>query len=113
MAAKKAPRVAAPGRVAMTRLAELAGKGTAPDRMRREVDGIVDRWLADAGDEGRIEVRELLEDIQAQLTEGVEAAQEAAADMDQAEKGAVAAAGRSLSALVAARDAIAHARSAL
>ena len=113
MAARKAPRAPAPARMALARLAELAGKGTAPDRMARGVDGIVQRWLDDADPEGRIEVKEQLEDIQAQLSEGVEAAQEAAADMDQGERAAVNAAGRSLSALVAARDAVARARAGL
>ena len=113
MAAKKAPRAPAPGKAALARLAELAGKGTAPDRMVREVNGIVDRWLAEVGVEGRIDLKEQLEDIQAQLAEGVEAAQEAAADLDQQERAAVSAAGKSLSALVAARDAVARARSGL
>ena len=113
MAAKRAPRPPAPAKVALARLAELAGKGTAPDRMTREVDGIVARWIAGADAEGRVEVREQLEDIQAQLTEGVEAAQEAAADLDQGERAAVVAAAKSLSALVAARDAVARARTGL
>ena len=113
MAGRKAPRAPAPSTSALARLAELAGKGTPPDRMAREVDSIVDRWLADTGVEGQIEVKEQLEDIQAQLTEGVEAALEAAADMDQAEKAAITAATKSLAALVAARDAVARARLAL
>ncbi len=113
MAVKKAPRAPAPGKAALARLAELAGKGTTPDWMTREVDGIVDRWLAETDAEGRIEVKEQLENIQAQLTEGVEAAREAAADLDQEERASVTAAAKSLSALEAARDAVARARSGI
>ncbi|MFT8245161.1 hypothetical protein [Roseomonas sp. BN140053] len=116
MAAKKvaAPRPRAgpkPGPAALARIAELASKGAAPERVRRTVEDIVAGWLA-GEDVDRGEVRDRLEEVAAQLAEGVEAAAEANDEIEPEQKAALAHAGKAMAAMVAARDAFttAHGR---
>ncbi|PZP45901.1 MAG: hypothetical protein DI601_08190 [Azospirillum brasilense] len=104
----------APERQALARLAELAGKGAAPDRVRREVETIVEDWRRGVlGYDERAALRERLEEMHGQLAEGVESVEEQMAEIGQDERAALVAGRRSLAALVAARDALARAHSAL
>jgi len=98
---------ASPDRAALSKLADLAGKGVAPDRIRREVESFVSGWRSGTiGYDERVALRERLEDMRDQLTEGVESAQEQVDELDQAEKAAVTQGRKSLAALIAARDAL-------
>ncbi|MFT8243190.1 hypothetical protein [Roseomonas sp. BN140053] len=96
----------------MARIAELAGKGSSPGRITREVDTIVSGWLAGA-EVDRAEVKERLEDMRDQLAAGVEDAREQLDGTDQSDKAAVKHGTLSLAALEAARDALSAAHSAL
>ncbi|MFC0407879.1 hypothetical protein [Roseomonas elaeocarpi] len=114
MAGKRAPRAAAPEKAALAKLAELASRGVAPDRVRREVESIVTTWRESAtAYEDRAELRERLEEMRDQLAEGVEAAAEAVEEMDQDEKAAVTASRKALSALTAGRDALSAAHASI
>jgi hypothetical protein len=104
MAARK-PRAARPVDAALQRLVALAGRGVAPGRMAREVDAILAEWRqAAAAEEGTV-LAEQVEELHAQLAEGVAAAEEALSDADQGDAGAVKQATQVLAALVATRDA--------
>ncbi|MFC0408953.1 hypothetical protein [Roseomonas elaeocarpi] len=103
-------RPASPDKAALSKLADLAGKGVAPDRVRREVENIVADWRSGLiGYDERLALRERLEEMRDQLSEGVESAQEQVDELDQAEKAAVTQGRKSLAALIAARDALAAA----
>jgi hypothetical protein len=73
--------------------------------MRREVDAAVAELLTEA-DRGM--VREWLEEMHTGFADGVEAATEQAADVDQSSKAEVRQADATVAALIATRDAIAH-----
>jgi hypothetical protein len=103
MAARK-PRQARPVDVALTRLLALTGKGAAPGRLAREVELIVSEWIA-APEADRMEIRERLDELREQLTEGVGHAEEQVADLDSSEAAAVKQASAMLAALMATRDA--------
>lgn len=110
MAARK-PRQVRPVDAALTRLLALAGKGAAPGRMAREVETIAGEWTATAAFD-RMEVREWLDELREQLSEGVGHAEEQVSDLDSSEPAAVKQAGATLAALVATRDAATRAISA-
>ncbi|WP_159993638.1 hypothetical protein [Roseomonas sp. 18066] len=99
--------------VALKRLADLASKPVAPDRIRREVEGMVKAWLEGAGDERRIELREKLEEMGGELGDGVEAAAEALGDLDNEDLAGKRHATAALQALRAAQDALVQARTSL
>ncbi|MFC4170059.1 hypothetical protein [Teichococcus aestuarii] len=84
-----------------------------PDRMRREVEAMVAGLLSWAGEEGRIEVRERLEELASQLAEGVEAAQEATADLDSSDRIGLRQAEAAVAVLRAAHDAFKAAQAAI
>ncbi|ONG53283.1 hypothetical protein BKE38_12540 [Pseudoroseomonas deserti] len=98
---------------ALKRLADLASKPVAPDRIRREVEGMVKIWLDGAGDERRIELRDKLEEMGGELGEGVEAATEALGDLDNEDLAGKRHATAALHALRAAKDALVQARTSL
>jgi len=108
MAARK-PRAARPVDAALQRLLALAGRGVAPGRMAREVDAIIAGWREDTGPEEEQDLAERIEALHEQLAAGVAAAEDALADTDQSDAGAVKQAGQALAALVATRDAAAGA----
>lgn len=110
MAARK-PRQVRPVDAALTRLLALAGKGAVPGRMAREVEVIAGEWAANAAFE-RPEVRDWLDELREQLNEGVGHAEEQVSDLDSSEPAAMKQASAMLAALVATRDAAAHALTA-
>ena len=105
--AARSPRAPRPVDAALQRLVALAGRGVAPGRMAREVDAILGEWRETnpAGEEA--ELAERIDTLREHLTEGVAAAEEAVADVDQSDAGAVKQAKQVLAALVATRDAAA------
>ncbi|KAA2214641.1 hypothetical protein [Teichococcus oryzae] len=110
---KKSAAVRKPARVnlpkqALTRLAEVIGRGATPDRVAREVQAIVAAWRSDAGlDQG--EVSDHLTECCESLAEGVEAARMQMDDVDSSDKAATAQGARSLAALEAAYRAMSEA----
>ncbi len=110
MAARK-PRQVRPVDAALTRLLALAGKGAAPGRMAREVELIAGEWTT-APDADRMEIRERLDELREQLSEGVGHAEEQVADLDSSEPAAMKQASAMLAALVATRDAATQATGA-
>ena len=97
----------------LARLAELASRGASAARMTQAVEGIVAGRLAEAGADGRGEVRDWLEQARDQLAEGLEAGREAIAEMDRDDRAAVVASQRALGALEAAHQALSKAQAAL
>lgn len=93
-------------RPALERIAALAARPAAPDRMRREVQGMVQAWLEGAGEEQRIELRERLGEMQEQLLEGIEAAGDMLDDIDAEDVAAKRHSDNALAALRAAREAL-------
>ncbi|MFC3123791.1 hypothetical protein ACFOD4_01855 [Pseudoroseomonas globiformis] len=90
-----------PPREALTRIAEVIGRGGTPERVAREVQSIVTGWRADAEmDQG--EVDEYLAQCSESLAEGIEAARTQIDDADSSDKAAAAQGARSLAALEAA-----------
>jgi hypothetical protein len=73
--------------------------------MAREVDAIIAGWQETAAGEDVADLREQLGELREQLVAGVEAAEEAASDVDTSDAGAVKQAGHLLAVLVATRDA--------
>jgi hypothetical protein len=113
-AAKRAPaRAPAPAKAALQRLAELALKGSPPDRVAREVEAIAAGWLEGADDAMRQDIRERLGEMHDELAAGVDAAQDQVEDLDRSDAAGLKQAGRSLAALEAARDALAAAQRAI
>lgn len=112
MAARK-QRTVRPIDAALARLLALAGKGVPPGRVAREVESIVAEWLAAAGTDERVDVRERLDELLEQLAAGVADAEEQMASTDGGEPAAVKQADLTLATLVATRDAAARARAAL
>lgn len=113
-AARPAP--AAPpikSRETLKRISDMASKPVSPDRIRREIEGIVTTWLDGAGEERRIEVREHLAEMTGELAEGVEAATEALDDLEREDEVGRRHARAALMALHAARDALLRARAGL
>lgn len=100
-------------REVLRRLSEMASKPVSPDRIRREVEGIVKDWLEGAEEERRIEVREHLGEMTGQLAEGVEAAAEALDDMERDDEAGRRHANAALHALRAAQTALLQARAGL
>ncbi|ONG53808.1 hypothetical protein BKE38_11365 [Pseudoroseomonas deserti] len=98
------------GAPALRRLAELAHKPVPPDRIRREVEGMVRQWREGAGEGGRMALREQLSDMQAELSAGVEAAQEQVDDLEREDLAGRRHATSAMLALQAARDAMAAAQ---
>jgi hypothetical protein len=106
-AARKPTRVNLP-KQALTRIADVVGRGGSPDRVAREVQSIVSAWRADAElDQG--EVNEHLAECCESLAEGIEAAREQMDDGDSSDKAAAAHGARSLAALEAAYQAMSKA----
>ncbi|MCI0754308.1 hypothetical protein [Teichococcus vastitatis] len=106
-AARKPARVNLP-KQALTRIAEVVGRGGSPDRVAREVQAIATAWRADAElDQG--EVNEHLAECCESLAEGVEAARTQMEDGDSSDKAAAAQGARSLAALEAAYRAMSEA----
>ena len=103
--AARSSRAPRPVDAALQRLVALAGRGVAPGRMAREVDAILGEWrdTTPAGEEA--ELAERIDTLREHLAEGVAAAEEAVADVDQSDTGAVKQANQVLAALVATRDA--------
>ncbi|WP_419900755.1 hypothetical protein [Roseomonas sp. USHLN139] len=91
---------------ALERIAALAARPAAPDRMRREVQGMVQAWLDGAGEEQRIELRDRLGEMQEQLLEGIEAAGDMMDDVDASDTVAQRHGNNALAALKAAREAL-------
>lgn len=110
---KKPAAIRKPARInlpkqALTRIAELVGRGGSPDRVSREVQAIVAAWRADAElDQG--EVSEHVAECCESLAEGVEAARTQMEDGDSSDKAAAAHGARSLAALEAAYHAMSEA----
>ncbi|EFH09313.1 hypothetical protein, partial [Teichococcus cervicalis] len=100
-------------RKALQRLAELASKPAPPDRMRREVEGMVRAWLDGAGEERRIEARDCLEEMQGELAAGVEAALEMMEEIEAEDQAGRRHAQGALLALRAAHAALGSARAGL
>ena len=100
-------------REALRKLSEMASKPVPPDRIRREVEGLVKAWLDGAGEDRRIEVREHLGEMGGQLAEGVEAAAEALDDMERDDEAGRRHAGAALQALRAAQAALEQAHRSL
>jgi hypothetical protein len=99
-AARKPVRVNLP-KQALTRIAEVVGRGGSPDRTAREVQAIVAAWRADPEvEEG--DIREHLATCSESLAEGIEAAREQMEDGDMSDKAAATRGARSLAALEAA-----------
>lgn len=108
MARRAAPPPASPARPQpLQRIADMIGRAVPPDRVRREAEAMVAALLAGAGD--RIEVGEQLGAMAQQLAEGVEAAREAAADLDRADEAGQRQADAAIASLMAARDVLAAA----
>ncbi|WP_419897034.1 hypothetical protein [Roseomonas sp. USHLN139] len=112
-AAPSAPDGLAAGVPALRRLAELAHKPVPPDRIRREVEGMVRQWLDGAGEGERIALRERISDMHAELAAGVEAAQEQVDDLERDDLAGRRHATSAMLALQAARDALAAAQNGL
>jgi hypothetical protein len=104
MAARRT-RAVRPIDAALQRLIALAGRGTTPGRMVREVDSIIGEWRASAEADDKFDLPAQLEALREQLDAGVAAAEEQVADIDASEPAAVKQATTMLSALVATRDA--------
>ncbi|MFP5477639.1 MAG: hypothetical protein ACLGJD_28740 [Gammaproteobacteria bacterium] len=118
--ARKAPRpptapARAPikSRLALQRLAELASKPSPPDRMRREVEGMVKAWLDGAEEERRIQVRDSLAEMQGEIAAGIEAAAEMMDEIEPEDEAGRRHATSALYALRAAREALQGARAGL
>ena len=103
--AARSPRAPRPVDAALQRLVALAGRGVAPGRMAREVDAILGEWRNATPPEEEAELAERIEALREHLAEGVAAAEEAVADVDQSDAGAAKKAKQLLAALVATRDA--------
>jgi hypothetical protein len=99
-AVRKPTRVNLP-KQALTRIAEVVGRGGSPDRVVREVQAIVAGWRADA-ELNQGEVNEHLAECCESLAEGIEAAREQMDDGDSSDKAAAAQGARSLASLEAA-----------
>ncbi|MBP0491419.1 hypothetical protein [Roseomonas indoligenes] len=101
-----APRRApSPTRAAFTRLSTVLQRGASPDRMTREVDGVVDDLRASGEPE---DVRNWLEELRDGFAEAAEAAAEAVDEVDSSEKAARRHAENAAQAMVAIRDAFAR-----
>jgi hypothetical protein len=106
-AARKPARVNLP-KQALTRIAEVVGRGGSPDRVAREAQAIVAAWRADAElDQG--DVNDHLAECCESLAEGIEAARSQMDDVDSSDKAAAAHGARSLAALEAAFQAMSEA----
>lgn len=99
----RAPRPPSPEKAAIKRLGETLQRGATPDRMAREVHGVVDGLRA-AGEAET--VREWLEAMRDTFAEGAEAAAEAVDDVDSSDAAGVKRARQSLAAFEATRDAL-------
>ena len=97
---------------ALMRLQAMAARGVQPSRMAREVEIIVAEWLGEAGSNPE-EVKSRLDELHEQLASGVVDAEEQVSYVDPDEAAAVKQASLTLAALVATRDAVGQARSAL
>lgn len=97
---------------ALVRLQTMAARGVQPTRMAREVEIIVGEWLGEA-DADPADVKTQLAELHEQLASGVVDAEEQVSYVDPDEAAAVKQAGVTLAALVATRDAVERARSAL
>lgn len=108
MAPRPAKRTPTPTRPnPLQRIAELVGRAAPPDRVRREAEAMVAALLS--GVEDRIEIGELLGEMAEQLKEGVEAAQDAAAEIDRTDSVGQRQASTAIASLTAARDIVARA----
>lgn len=107
--AARTSRAARPVDAALQRLLALAGRGVAPARMAREVDAIIAGWRQDTPPEEETDLTEWIESLHEQLAAGVAAAEDALADTDQSDAGAMKQAAQTLAGLVATRDAAAGA----
>ena len=105
--AARSPRAARPVDAALQRLVALAGRGVAPGRMAREVDAILGEWRDATPPDEEAELAERIDTLREHLADGVAAAEEAVADVDQSDAGAVKQANQVLAALVATRNAAA------
>ncbi|MBO1081714.1 hypothetical protein [Roseomonas haemaphysalidis] len=97
------PRAPAdPAKAALQRISALIARGFDANRLTREAADVLNGWATtmEADD-----LRELLDEVHGQLAEGVEAAEDAGSEIEADDAASTRAHRRSVSALVAARDA--------
>ena len=104
-AAGRQPAERTPALAAIEQMAKLASAGAHPDRMRTSVAAILEQWMAEELGEG--DMRERLEQLQADLDGGLETVENADADADT--DGQKRAAAAQKAALTSARDAVGQA----
>uniref|UniRef100_UPI0038D135E8 hypothetical protein n=1 Tax=Roseomonas sp. 18066 TaxID=2681412 RepID=UPI0038D135E8 len=93
-------------RPALQKLADLAARPSAPERMRREVEGMVKAWLDGASADRRIELKEKLGEMEEQLQAGIESAGDMMDEVDADNAAARRHGDNALAALKAARQAL-------
>ena len=110
--APKAPNPKALGKAAMTRIADLVGRGAAPARMQREVEAIV-ASLLEGGEDQREAARQVLEELRDDMLAGVADTAAMLEDIEHADAASVRNADKTLAAMRAAADALVEAYAGL
>ena len=107
-----APKPKALGKAAMTRIADLVGRGAAPARVQREVEAIVAGLLA--GDEDQREAaKQVIEELRDDMLAGVADTAAMLEDIEHPDAASVRNADKTLTAMRAAADALVAAYAAL
>lgn len=103
-------RPADPHKAALSRIAELVGRGYDAARLQREAEAVIQSLRGSMEPE---DLRDVLDEVREQLAAGVEAAEEQANEIDSDDKATARNVQRMVGAMTAARDAFGRAASAL
>ena len=100
------PPVVDPPKAALQRISNLISRGFDADRVQREAAEVISSWATNLEVD---DLREHLDEVHEQLTDGVEAAQDMGSEIEPGDANSAKLHQRNLSALMAARDAFSQA----